>query len=224
MTNIYLYRHCVGRHGRYCDIIASRVSSDNSRWASNYADGQWYNHVRGRVIGRSNDSAYATGKNLCTMSSIFLSIAVLIAVVYAALARLKSGKALVSVSSISYILPSWMFTTFFGVEMLLLYPVLFEKLLEVWKFLGFICMLGLWAVAASPYFRTEATTLHNIGGFGFCIVAQIIVGIINPILLFGWMPVVVYILSGLLKKKKRSDITFWAEATAYIILIISLWE
>lgn len=158
------------------------------------------------------------------MSSIILSIAVLIAVVYAALARLKSGKALVSVSSISYILPSWMFTTFFGVEMLLLSPVIFEKLPEVWKFLGFICMLGLWAVAASPYFRTEATTLHNIGGFGFCIVAQIIVGIINPILLFGWMPVVVYILSGLLKRKKRSDIAFWAEATAYIILIISLWE
>ena len=41
---------------------------------------------------------------------------------------------------------------------------------------------------------------------------------------FVAMPVVVYILSGLLKKKKRSDITFWAEATAYIILIISLWE
>ena len=42
--------------------------------------------------------------------------------------------------------------------------------------------------------------------------------------LFGWIPVVVYILSGLPMKKERSDITFWAEATAYIILIISLWE
>ena len=55
--------YCIARvrHGRYCDIIASRVSSDNSRWASNYADGQWYNHERSRIIGRSNDGAYAYG-------------------------------------------------------------------------------------------------------------------------------------------------------------------
>lgn len=37
------------------------------------------------------------------------------------------------------------------------------------------------------------------------------------------IPVVVYILSGV-PMKKRGDITFWAEETAYIILIISLWE
>lgn len=55
--------YCIARvrHGRYCDIIASRSSSDNSRWASNYADGQWYNHARSRVVGRSGYSAYAYG-------------------------------------------------------------------------------------------------------------------------------------------------------------------
>ena len=55
--------YCIARvrHGRYCDIIASRVSSDNSRWASNYADGQWYNHAKSRVVGRSNNSAFADG-------------------------------------------------------------------------------------------------------------------------------------------------------------------
>ena len=49
------------RHGRYCDIIASRVSSDNSRWASGYADGQFYAHSRSRIVGRANNSANAFG-------------------------------------------------------------------------------------------------------------------------------------------------------------------
>ena len=55
--------YCIARvrHGRYCDIIASRVSFDNSRWASNYADGQGYTHARSRVVVRSNKSAYAYG-------------------------------------------------------------------------------------------------------------------------------------------------------------------
>lgn len=53
--------YCIARvrHGRYCDIIASRASSDNSRWASNYTDGQWYSHSRSLVVGRSNRDAYA---------------------------------------------------------------------------------------------------------------------------------------------------------------------
>ena len=55
--------YCIARvrHGRYCDIIASRVSSDNSRWASNYTDGQWYSHERSRVVGRSDIRAGASG-------------------------------------------------------------------------------------------------------------------------------------------------------------------
>ena len=55
--------YCIARvrHGRYCDIIASRVSSDNSRWASNYADGLWYSHSRSRVVGRSYSIAEGLG-------------------------------------------------------------------------------------------------------------------------------------------------------------------
>ena len=55
--------YCVARtkHGRFCDIIASKFSSDNSRFAANYADGQWYTHSRCRVVGRSNHIAHANG-------------------------------------------------------------------------------------------------------------------------------------------------------------------
>jgi len=55
--------YCIGRvkHGRFCDVIASKVISDSSVWAANYCDGQWYSHSRGRVVGRSNHGANAGG-------------------------------------------------------------------------------------------------------------------------------------------------------------------
>lgn len=55
--------YCIGRvkFGRYCDVIASRVTSDNSKWNQNYSDGQWYSHSRGRVVGRAYYNANAVG-------------------------------------------------------------------------------------------------------------------------------------------------------------------
>ena len=55
--------YCIGRvkHGRHCDVIASRVTSDNSKWNMNYTDVQYYTHDRGRVVGRANNNANANG-------------------------------------------------------------------------------------------------------------------------------------------------------------------
>ena len=55
--------YCIGRvrHGRYCDIIASKLTSDNSVWASNYCDAQYYSNSRGRVVYRASVSASADG-------------------------------------------------------------------------------------------------------------------------------------------------------------------
>ena len=55
--------YCIGRvkHGRHCDIIASKCTSDNSKWALNYCDIQYYSHSRCRVVGRSSSNAYAYG-------------------------------------------------------------------------------------------------------------------------------------------------------------------
>lgn len=55
--------YCVARtkHGRYCDIVASKHYSDNSKFATHYADGQWYSAYRCRVVGRSVYNANASG-------------------------------------------------------------------------------------------------------------------------------------------------------------------
>ncbi|MCM1167331.1 MAG: hypothetical protein NC401_15090 [Ruminococcus sp.] len=55
--------YCISRtkHGRYCDIIASKCSSDNSKWALDYTDGQWYYASKCRVVGRSSYNAGAYG-------------------------------------------------------------------------------------------------------------------------------------------------------------------
>ena len=59
--------YCIGRvkHGRHCDIIASKCTSDNSKWALNYCDIQYYSHSRCRVVGRSSYNALASGGIAC---------------------------------------------------------------------------------------------------------------------------------------------------------------
>jgi hypothetical protein len=54
---------CIARtkHGRYCDVIASKCSTDSSKYALNYCDVQYYSGSRCRVVGRSNYNAYANG-------------------------------------------------------------------------------------------------------------------------------------------------------------------
>jgi hypothetical protein len=54
---------CVARvrHGRYCDIIASKCTTDTSKYSSNYCDGHWYTASRSRVVLRSSFYAYASG-------------------------------------------------------------------------------------------------------------------------------------------------------------------
>lgn len=54
---------CVARvkHGRYCDMIASRCTTDTSKYNENYSDGHWYTAGRSRVPLRSCNDAYASG-------------------------------------------------------------------------------------------------------------------------------------------------------------------
>ena len=54
---------CIARvkHGRFCDMVPSKVTSDTSQYAANYTDGYWYSRDRCRVVGRSVGSAYALG-------------------------------------------------------------------------------------------------------------------------------------------------------------------
>lgn len=52
------------KHGRYCDVIASKCSSDNSVWATNYCDGNYYTASRCRVVGRSDNFSSSAGGGL----------------------------------------------------------------------------------------------------------------------------------------------------------------
>ena len=54
---------CVARvkHGRYCDMIASRCTTDTSKYNQNYSGGHWYSAGRSRVPLRSGNNAGASG-------------------------------------------------------------------------------------------------------------------------------------------------------------------
>jgi len=49
------------KNGRFCDVIASKCSSDNSVYATGYCDANYYTASRCRVVGRSGNSAHVYG-------------------------------------------------------------------------------------------------------------------------------------------------------------------
>lgn len=55
--------NCIARvkHGRFCDVIPAKTTTDTSQYAANYTDGFWYSRERCRVVGRSNYVANAGG-------------------------------------------------------------------------------------------------------------------------------------------------------------------
>ena len=55
--------YCIGRvkFGRYADVIASKLTNDNSRWNQNYSDAYYYAHSTGRAVYRSFGNANAHG-------------------------------------------------------------------------------------------------------------------------------------------------------------------
>lgn len=58
---------CIARvkHGRFCDVIPAKLTTDTSQYAANYTDGYWYSRDRCRVVGRSNSHAGAGGGLVC---------------------------------------------------------------------------------------------------------------------------------------------------------------
>ena len=68
--------YCVARtkHGRFCDIVASNFANDNSKFATHYADGQWYTASRCRVVGRSSSNAGAIGGVACSGATYASSV------------------------------------------------------------------------------------------------------------------------------------------------------
>ena len=61
------------RHGRYCDVIASKCSTDNSVFATNYCDANYYTSSRCRCVGRSSSYASASGGLSCANANFAFS-------------------------------------------------------------------------------------------------------------------------------------------------------
>ena len=63
VQGLNLSGYCIARvkFGRFCDTLASRCSTDNSKWNLHYGDGYYYTHDRGRVVGRAGSFASAVG-------------------------------------------------------------------------------------------------------------------------------------------------------------------
>ena len=92
-----------------------------------------------------------------------------------------------SISAVSYIIPKWLFSTLSMLVGILLMPSLMELLEVEYQWVGFLMVVGLACVAASPYYKTEQTKLHYAGAILCFIFAQIVIGITKPWLLVIWM-------------------------------------
>ncbi len=137
---------------------------------------------------------------------------------YVAVAMKKKGGTLVSVSEAAYILPNRSFTAVLSTYMILILPPMLSALPDAVRFVGFLTVVGLMLVAASPYFKTEDREIHYAGGVLFCLLSQTVAVVhISPLLLC-WPIFGVF----LLFVGKRNGIVFWAEALSAGIMTLSL--
>ena len=130
----------------------------------------------------------------------------------------KNGRTPISVSSIAYIFPKGAFSTVMAIYMLLTTPRTFEALPPGWEFVGFLCFAGVLLVAASPYFRSEWRVMHYAGGIIYGILSQVIVAMICPYLLLGWLPLAAY----LIYRPRTDTWALWAEITTGLTLALAL--
>ena len=122
-----------------------------------------------------------------------------------------------SISEISYILPHWMFTVWIACIALLLSPAIIDSLPDNMKWVGFVSIVGLLTVAASPYYRTENAVMHYAGGW-ICGLGFMVVVFMNaPYILLGWL---LYLVG--LYFRKLTECVFWMEIFAFGMLMVAL--
>ena len=149
---------------------------------------------------------------------ILVILSLLLMIGYITAGWSKNARAPISVSSIAYIFPKGAFSAVMAMYMLLTMPRTFEALPPGWEFVGFLCFAGILLVAASPYFRSEWRVMHYAGGIIYGILSQVIVAMICPYLLLGWLPLAAYLIYRL-----RTDTwALWAEITTGLTLALAL--
>ena len=144
-------------------------------------------------------------------------LAIMLAIVGIGHATCRKGAVLDSVSEMAYIIPKWAFSSWVALMGILLMPDIMEHLQENRQWIGFLCIAGLYCVAASPCYKTDEKLLHFVGGWlcGLCATAivgmwcwQLFVcwaGYLIAMLFFGW-----------------KCYTFWAELLVFALLVAVL--
>ena len=122
-----------------------------------------------------------------------------------------------SISEIGYIIPHWAFSIWIAVIGMLVMPDIMEVLPDGIQFIGFLSVAGLFCVAASSYYRTEAAPLHYIGGVMCAICATIVTAFVEPLLLCVWPA---YLMGMHIVQWQRW--CFWAEVVVFLVLVIAL--
>ena len=51
--------------GKYCDVLASKTNTDNSKWVTCFCAVNYYTGSSGRCVGRAVSNAYAYGGLVC---------------------------------------------------------------------------------------------------------------------------------------------------------------
>lgn len=151
--------------------------------------------------------------------SILLLIIILSGILLSILNAIKAKYLPNSISSFSYISGNLLFTCWvIVIAIALLYPT--SKVLPTnLSWLALLQSVSLFLVAASPDYKKELTIIHFIGGYLFGIISQVIVYMLFPYALVGW----ILFLIPIFVKPLRSNKTIIAEYICMITLVISLF-
>lgn len=143
-------------------------------------------------------------------------ISFVIAAVVLIYATYRNGDILESISESAYLIPSWAFSIWIAIIGILMMPGVIDALPEKYRWIGFLSILGLFGVAASPYYRTESKLLHYGGGIICFISSTIITFILQPFLLLFWVIAIPIFYT------KNKSWLFFCEIICFVMLLISV--
>ena len=124
-------------------------------------------------------------------------IGFLLILIYCVFITYKDKEIPNSISQIVYSLGTrwkWTFTAVLFAVGFLIVPWMLEILLETYKFLGFLTVVGILGVGADPLVKGEKNIIHYVSAVLCGIMSQIIVLLMMPKLLFLWFPYILYTL------------------------------
>ena len=130
---------------------------------------------------------------------------------------IKANRIPQSISETAYIVPKWVFTVGIMLIGITFMPYIIMLLSVKYEWLAFLFILGLWCVAASPYYKTEQVKLHYIGAVVCFLNIMAITFLIKPLCLLIW---VIYPLC--MFKKIRNWWLMIAECLCFLQLIIAI--